>query len=167
MTIRKKQTVEPELKVVSGKLMRAYREEGARLAFPSGNVYRVRMPYVADLLKRGNLPNPLITFIADTFFAGGSEDKYNAYLRQDGSQEAVQTVTDSLRAICEAVFIDPKVVDDPQADDEVAIADVPLVDQMWAFRLVFVPVQEVYPFRQQSADDVERVSRPENVSQTA
>lgn len=161
----KKTRTEPEPKVASGKLMRATREEGVILAFPSGNNYRVRMPYVSELLKRGNMPNPLIAFIADAFYSGGSEEKYSAYLKQDGGKEGVTTVVDSLRVICEAMFIEPSIVETPQADNECTIADIPLIDQMWAFRVVFVPAEEVYPFRRQQKTTVERVQRLESVPQ--
>jgi hypothetical protein len=49
-----------QLLATSGAAMRQLREKGVVLTFPSGYSYRVCMPGAAGMLKRGNLPNPLL-----------------------------------------------------------------------------------------------------------
>lgn len=55
----------PELLVTQGKAMRALREQGIVLTFPSGNNYRVRVPGAAGLLRRANMPNILVSYVHD------------------------------------------------------------------------------------------------------
>lgn len=156
-----------QLAVTQGKAMREMREQGIVLAFPSGNYYRVRNPTAAGLLRRGNLPNVLLTFVMDAFYNGGTQEKVDQFLSAQEKEENVLALMDSFRVICEEMFLDPRVVDNPKADNEVTMMDVPLVDQVWAFQLTFVPAEELYPFRPQPQPDVVSVPRPEDVSQAA
>lgn len=152
--------------VASGKAMRAMRERGIELLFPSGNYYRVRNPTASGLLKRGHLPNVLLTFVMDAFYNGGSRAKVDTFLTAKEKEEDVLALMESFKVICQEMFMEPHVVDDPQADDEVSIQDIPLEDQLWAFNLTFVPAEELYPFRQQQELDVVSIPEPENVPQT-
>lgn len=155
------------LLVTSGKAMRAGREQGAVLPFPSGNNYRVRIPGAAGLLKRGNLPNPLMRFVVDAFYNGVTEDKYQAFLSPQESGDGARELVESLRAICEEMFMEPRVVAEPQGDDEATADDIPLMDRMWAFRLAFAPSEVLYPFRGEQAADVESVPQTQDNAQAA
>lgn len=155
-----------ELLVTSGKLMRQAREEGVVVPFPSGNNYRIRIPGAAGLLKRGQLPNALLAFVTDAFYSGMTEDKYDAFFAASDRADNARETMASLKAICEEMFMEPRVVDEPTQEGEIGILDVPPEDQIWAFRLAFVPVQAVHPFRAEPAADVVSVARPEVVPQT-
>lgn len=154
-----------ELLVTSGKQMREGREQGVVLPFPSGNNYRVRIIGADGLLKRGNLPNPLQAFAADAFYAGVTEDKYDAFMSPKQDDGAVLGFVESLATVCEAMFMEPRVVADPQGDDEIMAEDLPLTDRMWAFRLAFAPAETLYPFRRQQRDDVESVHETQDSAQ--
>lgn len=158
---------EQETLVTQGKKMREMREKGIVLAFPSGNYYRVRNPTAAGLLRRGNLPNVLLTFVIDAFYNGGTQEKVDKFLSAQEKEENALALMDSFRVICEEMFMEPRVVDAPKADNEVMMMDIPLVDQLWAFNLTFVPAEELYPFRPQSQSDVGSVPRLEDVPQAA
>jgi hypothetical protein len=156
-----------ELLVTQGAKMREMREKGVVLTFPSGNVYRVRIVGAAALLLRGNLPNILLAFVIDAIYHGVDEKKFDAFLALREREESAREFIDSLRAVCETMFMEPKVVADPKADDEVSIMDLSLSDQTWAFELAFGFVRQLRPFRQEQAADVGRVPRPEDVPQEA
>lgn len=154
-----------ELEVTVGATLRKAREAGAVVPFPSGNNYRVRIPGAAGMLKRGNLPNPLLSFALDAFYSGVTEEKYDAFLSAQERSEGALDLIASLRAVCQEMFMEPRVVDNPQADNEIAIDDVPLQDQLWAFRLAFAPSEVLYPFRDEPQADVVSVLESQDVPQ--
>lgn len=154
-----------ELLATSAAKMRAAREVGAVLLFPSGNSYRVRVPTPAEMLRRGNLPNPLLSFVVDAFYNDLTQEKYDKFLGASDKAEDALALADSLKAICQAMFLDPRVADNPTADDEVLIFDVPLSDQLWAFRLFCAPMEVLYPFRAEPQTDVVSVAGAQDVPQ--
>lgn len=160
-------TTAAQLLVTSGAALRKVREEGVVLTFPSGNNYRVTLPSPGTLLRRGHLPNPLLSFVVDAFYNGVTVAKYEAFVATKERQEDALAMLDSLRVVCQAMLMQPKIVDEPQGDDEISIDDLPIMDQEWALRLLFAPVSEVLPFRGEQAADVVSVARPEDVPQAA
>lgn len=158
--------LKPEMPTL-GKTMRKAREEGFSLLFPSGNRYRVRFPTAASLLKRGDLPNPLLKFVTDAYYSGVTQVKFDAFMAAQEQAEAALEMDASSKVICQAMFLEPKVVDNPEADDEVTIDDIPPEDQNWAFQLAFMRAQLLAPFRDEQAIAVASIPKAENVSQTA
>lgn len=156
-----------ELLVTSGAKLREMREQGVVLVFPSGNYYRVRNPTAAGLLRRGNLPNVLLTFVLDAFYNGGTQEKVDQFLSLAEREEGALALIDSFRVVCEEMFMDPRIVANAEAENEATIVDVPVADQIWAFQLTFLAAEELYPFRRQPPADVVSVPEPENVSQKA
>lgn len=158
-----KQSKATELLVTTGAQLRRVREQGIVLTFPSGNNYRVTLPSPGTLLRRGHLPNPLLSFVVDAFYNGVTASKYEAFVAPKERQEDALAMLDSLKTVCQAMFMEPKIVDEPQADNEISSDDLPIVDQEWALRLLFAPVSEVLPFRGEQEADVERVSQAQDV----
>jgi hypothetical protein len=154
--------------VTQGKAMRAAREQGVVLELPSGNVYRLRMTSAALLLKRGNLPNILTAFATEMLYdSDKAAEKYNAFLAPTDKSERALEVLASYEAVCKEMFLEPKVVDNPQADDEISIDNLSLADQTWCFWLAFQAVNDLKSFRTQQELDVERVAEPQDVPQIA
>lgn len=151
------------LTVTSAKQLRAAREEGTVMPFPSGNAYRVRPPTTAGLLKRGDLPNVLLSFVVDVFHNGPSSTKVQAFLSPAEKRENTLDLLNSFRVVCEEMWMEPKIVANPQGDNEVAIDDIPAEDQLFAFQLTFLGVEGLRPFRGQPSIDVESVSGDESV----
>lgn len=156
---------EDTLLVTQGKAMRAHREQGIVLTFPSGNNYRVRVPGAAGLLKRGNLPNILVGYASEMLYQGDPEGKkYEAFIAPSDKSERALELLESYKAVCQEMFLEPRVVDEPQADDEIAIDDLSPIDQTWAFWLAFADAKALDNFRPQQAPDVVGVAVPQNVS---
>lgn len=152
--------------VTMGAQMRAAREKGVLLLFPSGNTYRVRMPNAAGLLRRGNLPNVLLSFCVDAFYNGVTYENVDTFLAAKEKSENALELMESFRVICEEMLLEPRVVTEPKADNEVSIVDVPMVDQVLAFKLTFLGVEALFPFRAESQPDVVSVPSPQAVPQT-
>lgn len=154
-----------ELKPTLGSTLRAMREHGVVLPFPSGNNYRVRVVGAARLLRRSNLPNVLLSFVIDAIYKGVTADKIDAFMSlQEQAQHALEFL-DSLRICCEEVFLEPRIVEKPQADDEISIDDLSLVDQSWAFDLAFGFARELRPFRPEQESDVVSLPVTQDVPQ--
>lgn len=147
----------------SGAKMREIREKGIVLPFPSGENYRVRNVSVGKLLRRGNLPNILTAFLIDAIYHGLSNQKVADFLALREKAESAVEFLDSMQIICEEMFIEPRVVANPQSEDELTIDDIPIVDQGWAFDRCFRSARELRPFRPQPALDVVSVPDDENV----
>lgn len=153
-----------DLIVTSGKAMRAARENGVVLPFPSGNNYRVRPPTTAALLRRGDLPNVLISFLVDVFYHSVTLQKVEDYITANQQREGALDLMRSFKVVCQEMFMEPKIVDEPQGENEAAIDDVPTEDQLFAFRAAFVGVDALRPFRDQSQPDVASMAGDENIS---
>src|SRR5678815_920277 len=151
-----------QLLATSGAALRSLREKGVVLTFPSENNYRVCLPGAAGMLKRGNLPNPLLSFVVDAFYNGPSQNKWDAFLSPKDKEEDALALLDSLKVVCQAMFMEPRIVDEPSAPDECSIDDIPMADRVWAFRLLFAPVNEVQPFRGQQETHVASVPEPQD-----
>lgn len=152
-----------ELQPSSGKVMREIREKGIVLPFPSGESYRVRNLALGKLLRRGKLPNVLTAFVIDAIYNGLSNQKIADFLALREQEENALAFMESMQIICEEMFIEPRVVANPQADDELTIDDIPIVDQGWAFDRAFRVARDLRPFRPQPSLDVVSVPDDENV----
>lgn len=156
------------LLVTQGKAMRQMREKGIELQFPSGNVYRVRVPGAAGLLKRGNLPNTLVSYCVDLLYMGDPEGKkYEAFIAPSDKEERAQEVLASYEAVCKEMFLEPRVVDKPEVDDEISVDDLSIGDRNWAFWLAFLEVDALKSFRKPEEPDVVSVDEPQDVPQVA
>lgn len=156
-----------ELKPTLGSQLRQMRESGVVLPFPSGNNYRVRTVGAAALLRRGKLPNVLLTFVTDAIYQGVTAAKIDAFMSLREQEEHALEFLDSLQVCCEEVFLEPRIVENPTADDECAIADIVLADQAWAFDLAFGFARELRPFRPEQEADVGLVPVTQDIPQTA
>jgi hypothetical protein len=153
-------------KPTSGAEMRANREQGQVVLFPSGNYYRVRWSTAASLLRRGNLPNVLLSFVVDALYKGLASEKVDAFLSLRDKEDNAQDFLASLKVLAEDMWMEPKIVETPQADDEISIADLPIIDQAFAFDICFRPAKEVLPFRDEQKIDVESMATLEDSAQT-
>ena len=158
---------EQELLVTLGAKMREMREQGAVTPFPSGNNYRVRTVGAAHLLRRGNLPNILLSYVIDAIYNGVTDEKMDVFMALQEREEHARDFLKSLQIICEEIFMEPRVVENPQADNEISIDDIALVDQGWAFKLAFAPAEALRPFRPEPQADVVSIPESENVPQAA
>lgn len=157
---------EEELLVTQGKAMREMREKGVVLVFPSGNYYRVRVVGAANMLRRGKLPNVLLSFVINAIYHGVTAEKIDAFMSLQDEEQYAREFLDSLQICCEEVFLEPRIVEKPTKDDEISIADLHLQDQAWAFDLAFGFARELRPFRPRQESDVDSVPIVEDVPQT-
>jgi len=122
----------------SGRQWRKNREEGWLEVLPSGNVVRLKSISLLDFMERGEISDPLSASVAD-MLGGKSKDVADF--------ENFKQFAGLAAFVCKKAFMSPKIVDDPQADDEISILDVDFGDQRYVFNEVQKEIVMLAPFR--------------------
>lgn len=137
---------------------RSAREEGALVELRPGRVVRMRNVTPSRLLRLGSIPDPLSALVVRVLYADSPQASNAAINDFFGLAEKVDTAreyVESLRVICTAALLEPRIVDNPQADDEIAIDDLSDYEQGLIANLAFLEVDALRAFRSQPAADVE------------
>jgi len=140
-------------KPTPGHVWRQAREQGVVVTLPSGHVARLRGVGPDLLLSRGSIPDALTPLIAGAMGLGQDSIELD---RSD-----LNTVKDFValaEEICRLAFIEPRIVDEPEADDEISLDDLSFDDKMFVSRLLQEPVADLEKFRPGQAPDVEPVA---------
>lgn len=140
------------------------REQGFLKTMPSGNKAYLRPVTPAALMAvMGEIPDHLTPIVADMIFGGITGEKVNKMIEamqpaeaQDSLQRAARSV-EFANTLCKIAFVNPKVVDNPQAEDEIAPGDIELGDRFFVLTLAMQPVEVLRNFRWEQAPDVEVV----------
>ena len=134
----------------SGKMWRKAREEGFEIQFPSGNTAMIR-PVQADFFLRvGRIPDALAPLM-NTIIRG---DSYKLEIPPDEELEKKREWVDFLNQLITYAFVTPKVVENPQADDEISIDDVSYLDKYYIYRLFTAPAEKLRTFRKEQTEPV-------------
>ncbi len=146
------------LRVTPGRAWRQPREEGYVGRLPSGNVARLRPVDLPTLLASGQIPDILTPLAAAMMFEGPE-----AVGKQPGDpvklkQQTVQMI-EFYNAVCRASFVEPRIVESPQADDEIAIEDISLEDRGFVFEIATKGVRALKFFRDQPLPSLGPVQR--------
>jgi hypothetical protein len=149
--------------VTSGKEWRKPREEGIEITFPSGNTARIRPVGSEWFLAQGNIPDLLTPIIAAE--AEGrdwmTDEKAVSSLAELGKS------LDFLNSMIKAFFVSPKVVENPQSDDEISPADVEYQDKLALMNFIGAPAVALRTFRENQIRDAARVSTVKTGSRAA
>lgn len=136
---------------------RAMREQGVVQTLLSGRVVRLRTVTPDRLLRLGKLPDILTPLVIKMFYEGVAPSDLDKFLDQRETVEEILEQVESLRVVCVAGLLEPRVVDNPVAADEISIDDLTLSERGWIFRLVFQEAEFLATFRFGQAPDVETV----------
>lgn len=144
-----------------GKMWRKARVEGYVIALPSSNNVRIRRVGLDQLIANGEIPDLLTPIAAKTLW----EETYTPGTTVSKAKDEVAATKDFtalLNVIAAAALMEPKIVDDPQADDEISIEDLHFSDKLAIFMIVTQPEEALRRFRVQQAPDVELVYNGES-----
>jgi hypothetical protein len=160
------------LRATSGAAWRALRTQGVPIELPSGHIAHLRPVAPEALVAQGEILDILTPLVTQMLFQGvdASADAIAQVLggmmeADDGADPAqlraaatnlahLEQVCDQ---VCRAAFVDPRIVDDPQADDEIALADLDLTDKVHVFTLALRGAAALQHFRAEPPADVEPV----------
>ncbi len=145
--------------VTSGKAWRSAREEGIPIRFPSGNVARIRPMETDFFVLHGKIPDDLSESVIKMM--NGSPERPDIPV-----DKILDTMKDQwvpfLNQLCTYAFVNPKVVSDPQGDDEISVDDIAYTDKLVVYRLFSLPAQTLRKFREKQVGDVASVEPQSN-----
>lgn len=140
------------------------RETGFLKTLPSGNKAYLRPVTPAALMEHmGEIPDHLTPIVSEMIFGGITHakvlqlvDAMGVDAAQDSLKRAARSV-EFANTLCKIAFVNPKVVDNPQAEDEIAPGDIELADRFFVLTLSMQPVEVLRSFRWEQTADVEDV----------
>lgn len=128
----------------SGKEWRKAREEGFEIRLPSGNVADLR-PVEADFFLRvGRIPDALAPLINEMI----SGVAYKLEIPPVEQLEKGREWIGFLNELCTYAFVTPKVVEAPQADDEISVDDICYLDKYAVYQNFTLPAHKLKTFRE-------------------
>lgn len=134
---------------------RAHRE-GYVLTLPSGNVVRMRPVALDVLIVSGRIPDFLTAVAAKSLWTETSGEEIAS------RDELAKGFAELVNIIVPAALLEPKVVEDPQGDDEVSLEDIDFQDKVSIFQLAVQPSEVLRKFRDQQDAGVATVSDGED-----
>lgn len=163
----KQQVIKPML----GKAWRKVREEGEVGILPSGKPVRGRTVLPIHILELGEDVPDILTALALKLFYGKASYKEVLAFRdvRENAEEALK-VGKALKIVTRAFLLEPRVVDEPLADDEISIDDVEPADQAAIWDVAFMGADALSKFFRESREqdsDLQGVAESEPVSPAA
>ena len=148
-----------ELKVVSGTEWRERIEAGEVVQLAPGFVVRVRRPSLLMLMKTGRIPDSLSALVQGLIAQGTGDRKWD----YEGTTEMIALG----EFLCRLAIVDPKIVENPQANNEIGMEHVPVAAKLNVISHIQENASQLIPFRQKPAGDVEAVSGDDGVQPEA
>lgn len=133
---------------------RRVREQGETITLPTTKrVVQMRTVKPAALLRLGKIPDPLSELVMRILYGQMSSEEYKAFFALPERKEQALELSESLRVVCTAALIHPRLVDEP-GDDEIHIDDLEDSEQRYIFDLALLEASELRRFRRRQAQDV-------------
>jgi hypothetical protein len=145
----------------SGREWRKAREEGYVITLPSGNAIRLRSIALDTLILSGKLPDLLTPVAARslwTFDDGGAIAD---------ETEMAKNYAELIHLIVRAGVIEPRIVENPEADDEISMDDLEFNDKVFIFNACIAPAAALQNFRDKQATGLDAVHNGKGDSDTA
>lgn len=160
-----------ELKPDLGKAWRKEREEGIVGRLPSGRVVRGRTVLPLHIIELGEDVPDILTALATRLFYGKAKyEEVVAFRKESDDPEQALKVGRALKIVTRAFLLEPRVVDEPLADDEISIDNVKPVDQAFIWDIAFMEVDSLARFFREPTEqdsDLQTVAEGEPVPQAA
>jgi len=118
-----------KFKPTSGATWRKPREEGEVVTLPSGNVARLRPVALDQLIISGKLPDLLTPIAAKSLWTETDTDRIADQV------ETAKGFAELVNLVVPLAMMTPRIVADPQADDEIAMDDIEFSDKIAIFQL--------------------------------
>lgn len=135
-----------EWQPTSGKTWRSPRLEGVVIPLPSGNMARIRPVALDMMVASGKIPDLLAPIAAKTLWTEIDTDEIGDV------KELATGMVNLFNVVCKAAFVEPRVVDEPQADDEITLEDIAFQDKATVFQLAIGPARHLELFRQEQGE---------------
>lgn len=100
--------------------------QGYVRTLPSGKTVRLRKPSLLGLTSHGQAPDLLTGII----IAGIQGKPTNSVAMEDITPETLESFVKALNTICQGCFLEPRIVERAQAEDEIEVGDIEDNDKM-------------------------------------
>lgn len=150
-----------DTQVTSAAAWRQPREEGYVVTLPSGNAARLRPVALDVLITSGSLPDLLTPVAASTLF----QERELSAIGEQG--QVAQQYAELINAVVPAAFLEPRVVENPTADDEISLDDVDFSDKVAVFQLATAGAVALRTFRERQAASVDALPDGKSDGHTA
>lgn len=140
----------------SGKEWRKARTEGKLIWLMSQKAVRVRPIEVDYFLRVGHIPDFLAPVVNELITGGQAESELLPLEELEKKKEWFTFLDD----LCCYAFVSPRVVDNPEADDEISLDDIAYVDKYFIYVLFSRPARLLRQFRQPQTQPVAHVASP-------
>ena len=151
--------------VTAGREWRQAREEGYIQHLPSGKVVRLRPVSPDQLIVLGNVPDRLTPLVLRMVYEGSDAELMDAFTEPNTTAAEARESIELFNVVCRLAFVAPRIIENPQADDEISIDDVSLADRGFVFRLATGPAELLRTFRWQATEAVDDLSDGEGDAQ--
>lgn len=139
------------------------REQGEIITIPkTGRVVQLRAVKPAALLRLGKIPDPLSELVIRILYGQLTDEEYERFFNLPERMEQALDMAESLRVVCTAALVYPRIVDEPQADDEIQIDDLDDAEQRYLFELAFLEASDLTSFRERQTRRLESVAEDED-----
>jgi hypothetical protein len=140
----------------SGRTWREAREKGIELTFPSGNVASIRPVEIDFFVRVGHVPSALTQTVSDVI----DGKPFNRHIAPSQLLEDKQEWVKFLNQLATFAFVTPRVVETPEAEDEISINDISYADKLLLWVFFTRPANLLRNFR----DEQEKLVAPVDVA---
>lgn len=148
-------------KPTSGAEWRRMQRAEYTITLPSGNVATIRPLLLDRLIAQEQIPDVLTPWAARALWAVSDVQSIAEQV------ETARGFADLVGWVVKAAMVDPKVVDDPQADDEISLDDIHFRDKFKVFDLATEPAAWLKSFRDQQTQRLEALQHRNQDGQPA
>jgi hypothetical protein len=131
----------------SGREWREAREKGFVVMLPSGRCVRMQPVSLEKLIISSQIPDTLVPLAAASIWAGVDPEKDKD--DPEVMRKLLKESDELFGIICRASFMEPKIVDDPQEDNEIHIDDLEFRDKVRGFEYAQLPSVSLHNFREE------------------
>lgn len=132
--------------VTSGAEWRKAREEGFEVSFPSGAVFALRPIEIDFFLTHGNIPDEITPMVLK--YINGDSVHFEIPAPEQ-LEKARNEWIPFLNRLATFALVNPKVVENPQADDEISVDDLSYNDKLFIYAFFAQPARRMRQFREQ------------------
>jgi hypothetical protein len=114
-------------------------EEGFVRELWSGRVARLRAPNLETMLLEGVIPDPLAGLVQRMLYLGADAADYDNLSRlnklHELPREELAHMLKLFEVVCKAMFIEPRIVNEVEGENEITIDDVDILDRVTCWQL--------------------------------
>lgn len=144
---------------------RRVRVEGEAITHPvTGRTVIMRNVQPEDLLTHPDIPEVLQTLAIKVLYGTLGQKEYDEFWETPEQVEKALDYAKSHKAVLQVALIYPRIVDEPQSDDEILITDLTRGERRFFFDYALLEATALTDFRERQTGDVGALEADENAA---